>query len=628
MADQRITELGELTGAAADGDDRIEIVDRDDLTMASSGTNKQIKRSEFFKNLPTDLAIADGGTGASDVAGARSNLSVYSQAEVDALVNATAANVGKRARVRAATTANVTIASDLNNGDVIDGVTLSTNDLVLVKNQSAQAENGVYVVGTSPARFVEFDTYDEHPGSLIAAQEGTANADTLWLCTSNTGGTLGTTAIAFTKLVVAGELLAANNLSDVASASTARSNLGVTIGTDVQAYDADLGAIAALVSAANKLPYATGAGTWALTDLTAAGRALIDDADSSEQRSTLGIGSIGTYSAASLTTNGVVYGTGATAIGSTAAGTAGQALISGGSGAAPAYGAVVDRQYITTTGSNQTWTKPATATAVFVLLMGGGGSGGSGERVATVSGTNTGGGGGGASGSVSYAWYDASTLAATETVVVGAGGTAPAATTSNGAGATGNAGGATTFTVNGTVGLYAGGGGGGEGGGQTILGIGGNGGSGNTAGMYVGSTGGNGGSGGSNTAATAAGAGQVPGTGGGGGGGGGNTGGTIRAASAGGAAMAGTGTTGTGIAGGTTGNPGTQPAAIGNNGNVGYGNGGGGGGTGRNTNVAGGAGGAGGVPGGGGGGGGNGGNANGGAGGAGGRGFALIISYR
>jgi hypothetical protein len=115
-------------------------------------------------------------------------------------VDSVAAGLGKRSTVRAATTANITIASALNNGDSLDGVTLATNDLVLVKDQSSAEENGIYVVGSSPARDDLFDTYDEHPGSLIAIEEGTANADDLYLCTSNTGGTLNTTAINFTKI--------------------------------------------------------------------------------------------------------------------------------------------------------------------------------------------------------------------------------------------------------------------------------------------------------------------------------------------------------------------------------------------------------------------------------------------
>lgn len=61
------------------------------------------------------------------------------------------------------------------------------------------------------------------------------------------------------------------------------------LGTTFQPLDADLTAIAALSSAANKLPYATGVGTWALTDFTAAGRALVDDADAAAQRTTLSV---------------------------------------------------------------------------------------------------------------------------------------------------------------------------------------------------------------------------------------------------------------------------------------------------------------------------------------------------
>lgn len=109
---------------------------------------------------------------------------------------------GKRVQVRAATTANITISTALNNGDTIDGVVLATGDLVLVKDQATKAQNGIYVVGAVPARSVDFDAWEEHIGALVFVASGTVGANSAWASSANSGGTLGTTDINFTKIAM------------------------------------------------------------------------------------------------------------------------------------------------------------------------------------------------------------------------------------------------------------------------------------------------------------------------------------------------------------------------------------------------------------------------------------------
>lgn len=84
-------------------------------------------------------------------------------------------------------------------------------------------------------------------------------------------------------------MTADQNLSDVADASASRTNLGVAIGTDVQAYDAALASIAGLTTSANQLIYTTGSDTYATATLTSFARTLLDDTDQATAQGTLGV---------------------------------------------------------------------------------------------------------------------------------------------------------------------------------------------------------------------------------------------------------------------------------------------------------------------------------------------------
>jgi hypothetical protein len=106
--------------------------------------------------------------------------------------------------------------------------------------------------------------------------------------------------------VTDGNIIVGNGSNFVAeNGSTARTSLGVAIGSDVQAHDADLDAIAGLTSAANKGIQFTGSGSAGTYDLTAAGKALLDDADAAAQRTTLGLGSAATLTAGTSANNAV-----------------------------------------------------------------------------------------------------------------------------------------------------------------------------------------------------------------------------------------------------------------------------------------------------------------------------------
>lgn len=126
-------------------------------------------------------------------------------------VDSTAQGLDVKASVRCATTANIATLSGLL---TVDGITVVAGDRVLVKNQSTQSQNGIYVASASAwSRSSDMDVWSEFPGAFTFVEEGTTLADTGWVCTVNQGGTLGTTAVTWAQFSGAGSYTAGNGLT-------------------------------------------------------------------------------------------------------------------------------------------------------------------------------------------------------------------------------------------------------------------------------------------------------------------------------------------------------------------------------------------------------------------------------
>lgn len=151
---------------------------------------------------------------------------------VDTAISSLNSLFDSKGSVRVATTVAGTLATSFENGDTIDGVVLATGDRILIKDQASQAENGIYTVNASgaPTRSTDMNAWTEVPGAFVAVEEGTSNADTVWLCTSNQGGTLGTTAITWQQIPTSAGLSNTNFVDkEVPSGSINGSNTAFTL---------------------------------------------------------------------------------------------------------------------------------------------------------------------------------------------------------------------------------------------------------------------------------------------------------------------------------------------------------------------------------------------------------------
>lgn len=179
---------------------------------STSGVATTIAKSDHTHGTPTHDGTAHNGVPLSSLAAPVASVSFNSQkitnlatptADTDAAtkgyVDSTAAGLDVKGSVRVATTGPITLSGP---GTSIDGVTLTANDRVLVKNQAAGADNGIYVFNGSAAamtRALDADTSAEvTAGMFVFVEEGT-QAETGWVLATNAPITLGTTSLSFTQ---------------------------------------------------------------------------------------------------------------------------------------------------------------------------------------------------------------------------------------------------------------------------------------------------------------------------------------------------------------------------------------------------------------------------------------------
>ena len=181
------TATGSITGTGA-------------LNFTAGGANSSILLS------PTGTGTVNvGGFKVTNMATPVSGTDATTKDYVDNLVQGL---IVKNA-VKVATTTNITLSGT----QTIDGYSVQVNDRVLVKNQTAPAENGIYSAQSSTwTRTTDADTWDELISAYVFVQLGSTQADTGWVCTIDSGGTLGVTAVTWAQFSGAGTFTAGQGL--------------------------------------------------------------------------------------------------------------------------------------------------------------------------------------------------------------------------------------------------------------------------------------------------------------------------------------------------------------------------------------------------------------------------------
>jgi len=310
-----ITNLGSATLTAT--------IAADSVALGTDTTGNYVGSVAAGTGISVSNTGVEGGTFTVTNDGVTSLTGTANEVEVSA--SSGAVTIGLPANVTVTTDlsvgGNTTITGNLTvNGTVstINSTTVTVDDKNLELGSTASPSDatadggGITLKGTTDKTLNWVDATDawtssEHLNLLTGKDFKINGASVLSSTTLGSGitgssltslGTIGTGVWQGTAIGIA------YGGTGATDAGTARSNLGLAIGTNVQAYDATLAALAGVTTTANSIIYATGLDTFDVTTLSSFARTLIDDSDASIARTTLGLGTISTQNSNNVSITG------------------------------------------------------------------------------------------------------------------------------------------------------------------------------------------------------------------------------------------------------------------------------------------------------------------------------------
>ena len=244
-----------------------------------SGTNtvtlspNDAQKSYHMVNASGQSVVITQGSGSNVTIPNGANAIVYADG-----AGATAAVSDFTAGVSLSITNIADVTSSAAELNLLDGVTATTAELNHLAGSNANLATFALPAST---------TISTYGATLVDDADAATARTTLGL---GTIATQAASSVSITGGSITGitDLAVADGGTGASTSGGARTNLGLVIGTDVQAFDAGLLSIAGLTTAADRMIYTTASDTYAVATLTAAGRALLDDASASAQLTTLG----------------------------------------------------------------------------------------------------------------------------------------------------------------------------------------------------------------------------------------------------------------------------------------------------------------------------------------------------